>query len=44
MRLRTFLQAGLTMEKLKSDIQEGKFENDPRQYVSRYSFVRGMFG
>jgi len=35
---------GLCIDKLKEDIKTGNFDNDHRQYVSRWSFAMGMFG
>ena len=32
------------LEKLKTDLREGNFENDFRHYASRWSFLKGMFG
>lgn len=33
----------LSVERLKEDLRQGNFQNDYHCYVSRYSFVRGMF-
>ena len=33
----------LCMEKIKEDIKTGNFDNDFRKYVSRLSFIKGMF-
>ena len=33
----------LCIDKLKQDIKQGNFSNDYRRYVSRWSFVMGMF-